>query len=497
VKSLNLKNSTFLERVVGLSLRKTTCAKWVKKGEKAALKLFKKTAKFVPAYKDFLDKNGVDPSRINTLKDFRQVPILDKVNYVSAYDFKDLVWNSNLGDGLTIAESSGTAGKPFFWPRSKRHEEETAWIHKQFLETYFQTYHKKTLFIVTFFLGAHIAGMITADSIKRLLDAGMPGALITPGLNKEDTIRIVKEMGSDFEQILLIGYPPFLKDVIVEGYEKGIDWKKHVVKFLFAAESFPEPWRRYLYNFIGRDDEKQFYSYSLNIYGSADLGLMAHETPFTIYLRNLMENNGQQLAGLKYQSNQIPSLFQYYPSNKYFEDIEGELVVTADAGIPLVRYNIHDRGELLDTDEMVKRHNNGEVLGGDTWRLPMIAVYGRSNHSVTFYALNIYPEDIQVALSQKELFRYFTGRFFLMTNYDVNQDQHLEVHLELASMFKVEEIDEVKIVELVGASLRQTNHEYGKLSSSLGERARPEVYIYPYSDKNFSTGKMKNKYLKS
>ena len=42
---------------------------WEKKGQKMALEVFHQAAKKVPAYQNFLKKQGIDPSTIKTLED--------------------------------------------------------------------------------------------------------------------------------------------------------------------------------------------------------------------------------------------------------------------------------------------------------------------------------------------------------------------------------------------------------------------------------------------
>ena len=53
---------------------------WSREREKRPVLIFHEAAKRVPAYKDFLKKHKVNPSKIKTLHDFKQVPIIDKKN---------------------------------------------------------------------------------------------------------------------------------------------------------------------------------------------------------------------------------------------------------------------------------------------------------------------------------------------------------------------------------------------------------------------------------
>ena len=85
-------------------------------GKKMVRLLFKKIYNEVPAYKDFLKRNGKGEM---DLDDFHwdDLPIIDKDNYLRQYSKEDLVWNTNSNSIHTFSVSSGTSGKPYFWPR--------------------------------------------------------------------------------------------------------------------------------------------------------------------------------------------------------------------------------------------------------------------------------------------------------------------------------------------------------------------------------------------
>jgi phenylacetate-CoA ligase len=53
----------------------------------------------------------------------------------------------------------------------------------------------------------------------------------------------VRALGPLFEQTVLFGYPPFLKDVIDAGIADGLDWGRYGVKFVTAGEVFSEDFR--------------------------------------------------------------------------------------------------------------------------------------------------------------------------------------------------------------------------------------------------------------
>ncbi len=74
-------------------LKKVPESNWIKRGEKMALDLFQQMSKRVPAYKDWLQKNKIDPQKIKTISDFKQVPTIDKKNYLQNYSPQELSWD--------------------------------------------------------------------------------------------------------------------------------------------------------------------------------------------------------------------------------------------------------------------------------------------------------------------------------------------------------------------------------------------------------------------
>src|ERR1700761_8905767 len=49
------------------------------------LELFKGVVQDVPAYREFLAAQGVDPAAVTTYEDFARLPLVTKQNYIHAY----------------------------------------------------------------------------------------------------------------------------------------------------------------------------------------------------------------------------------------------------------------------------------------------------------------------------------------------------------------------------------------------------------------------------
>jgi len=471
-------------------LEKKSFSFWHTTGEKLALRLFHRAAKEVPAYKDFLHKNNVVVKSIKTIDNFKNLPLINKENYLSQYSLNDLCWNGEIKKGGIISQSSGTTGRPYYWPRFVCNDQDTAFLHELIFKELYNSDKKATLFIVCFHLGAHVAGIITSNAIKDLIDDGMPGSLVTTGLNKKDIFNAVKDLSPYFDQTILIGYPPFLKDIIIEGEDLGINWADKKIKFLFSAESFPEEWRERLFQKIGVPNTEQG---GYNIYGSADLGLMGHETPFSIRLRKHLVRGGMDRKKLGIEGTHVPGFYQCHPWQKYFEVVDQELVCTSDPGIPLIRYNTKDVGLIFDPKILLEATECKRQVGD--WSLPMLLVFGRSNYNATVYGVNIYPEQIREILNKQELIGMFAGRFFLKTVF-VEMNQILEIHVEVLKNKDMEcQVKLEGLNELFAQFLQSINAEYKKLCEAVGKSAHPVIKLYSFGSEDFLGLKSKHKYI--
>ena len=360
-----------------------------------ALRLFSMASARVPAYRDFLKINKINPAKIRTIADFGKIPHINKKNYLLRYPLEKLCWDGEIASSDMISLSSGSSGEPFFWLRSKEHERETMLDHELLLVDSFGINKYSTLFIVSFSMGMWVAGTLTLRAVQDIASRHKM-TVITPGINKNDVLNIIKKLGPKYEQVIIAGYPPFVKDIIDGGGTNGIDWKKLKVKFLFAAEAFSEKWRDYMYKQVGaRNPLKD----SLNIYGTADALILGHETPLSILIRQLANKNKDGLYKdlFKYDAR-VPTLVQYNPSSKYFESINGSLIFSAFSGIPLIRYEIGDSGDIVPYDNMavlLKKYRidlkkEARLVGISNWRLPFLYVYGRDDFTASLYRIKIF-----------------------------------------------------------------------------------------------------------
>jgi phenylacetate-CoA ligase len=78
---------------------------------------FRRAALEVPAYADFLRRNKVVAERIRTPLDFASVPPVTKANYLHQYPLNMLARHGDIAEAGTWSTSSGSSGKPAYWPR--------------------------------------------------------------------------------------------------------------------------------------------------------------------------------------------------------------------------------------------------------------------------------------------------------------------------------------------------------------------------------------------
>ena len=480
---------------------------WKKTAEKNVLKRFQKVAHRVPAYKKFLEKNSIDPEDIKTIKDFKELPIINKKNYLEKYPIEKLCLDGNLSDKYLIDRSSGYSGASFFWPRTREEDKDYPAYMKLAYEQFYKIHEKSTLMIITLALGTWVGGEKISWATREIAIRGKnPFTVITPGLNVEEILEIVKYFQGKYEQIVLVGYPPFIKTVIDEGAKKEINWKEINLKIGLGGEGYSENWREYIRKRIGLPEDD--FMGIAGGYGAADLGMsVGREYPITILIRKLANRN-KKLAGDLFGEENVPSLCQYSPSSFYIEEESNELIFSCMAGIPVIRYNIHDRGGEISFDKAIKilkAHNINpfkllEDRGydkKDIWQLPLFYVFGRSDGTVSLYGVNIYIENIKAALEKDLLAKTNTGNFKMEVVFDKEFNQNLITHIELIKNVNITSDLKVKYKKYIAQVLKDANREYNRLHYELGDKVLPEIKLCSYQQPEiFGEKTIKNIYTK-
>ena len=218
----------------------------ITKAEQRLLTLANHVVSRVPAYRDFLQEQSVEASSFESLSELLRLPLVTKDNYMRRYPLSERCWDGDVSQQEMLAVSSGSTGTPMFWPRSLKHELDITYRFEQVFRDGFRAHERTSLAVVCFPMGTWVGGMYTAQCVRHLSMKGYPIALVTPGNKKDEIYRVVQELGGDFDQVVMLGYPPFVKDVINDGLAQGVEWSKYQLKFVFAGEVFSEEWRSLL-----------------------------------------------------------------------------------------------------------------------------------------------------------------------------------------------------------------------------------------------------------
>ena len=78
--------------------------------EPRVLGLFHSVAESIPAYQAFLAEHGIDPAGVNSIDDFRSLPLLTKDNYLPRHELPALCRNGELAGCNMIVVLSGSTG---------------------------------------------------------------------------------------------------------------------------------------------------------------------------------------------------------------------------------------------------------------------------------------------------------------------------------------------------------------------------------------------------
>jgi phenylacetate-CoA ligase len=468
----------------------------------ALLDLFHRTAAGVPAYAAFLRERGIDPASVQDAAAFGRLPLMTKPDYFRRYPLASLCRTGELTACDMVAVSSGSTGEPTFWPRALTDELAVAARFEQVFRDSFQADHRSTLAVICFPLGTWVGGMFTAAACRHLATKGYPITVLTPGNNRAEIMRVVRELGPMFEQTVLLGYPPFLKDVVDAGIVEGFAWRDQAFRLVLAGEVISEPWRDLMAERLGLTDPARD---TASLYGTADGGVLGNETPLSITVRRFLAHEPDAARAMFGQAR-LPTLVQFDPFERTFDVHDGTLVVSGDSGIPLVRYHIADEGGVIPYAQLIGQLR---ALGFDAEAearrggargirpLPFVYVFGRSHFAVSYYGANVFPDTVIIGLEQPGIRELVTGKFVLEVRETDDRDRELWIAVEL-SAFGIEAAPDPlrdAVADSILAVLRRLNSEFANYVPAV--RQRPRITLWPIGHPEYFPVGVKHRYSRS
>jgi phenylacetate-CoA ligase len=376
----------------------------------------------VPAYRDFLDRNGWD------FRWFRldSYPPTDKRNYVAAYPQEQRCRRGELEiAGSVVDESSGSSGQPFNWVRSRR---ELRSVHKNLAGFATMVFPSRRRFVVNAYsMGAWATGTNTGIAMAKIAMVKNTG----PDLQKiVDTLR---QFGPGFDYVVT-AYPPFLKHLRDRLDADGFPWGHYRISGLVGGEGMTEALRDYL--------EERFVKVRSG-YGASDLTIgMAGETDFSVWVRRRLRTDAALRAALLGpDEHRLPMVFQYNPLETYLE-------TTADGGVlctinstavltPKLRYDVGDEGRLHSYPAVLAaipeeaRAEARKAWGTERMRLPLLFLFGRRDSTISYMGANIYPQDVEYGLYTGNPLAHLLQSFCLELEEHADLESRPVVNLQL------------------------------------------------------------------
>lgn len=475
---------------------------WQIQQDRFSINLAKKSYFLNKAYRRFLDTQKININKIITTNDFASLPKMSKRNYFNVYPSKEYINNNESIEPSIFTSTSGSTGIPHFFLRNHNIDMRCS----IFMEYFLKNTHNmpKTLIVICFGMGVWIGGLITYNAFNLFSKRhNLPMSIITPGISKKEIINILKNIAQDYEQIVLAGYPPLIKDIIDEVDEDSLDLlRKKKIRIKFAAEAISEGFRDYI---AEKTNMKNIYLDMVNIYGSAEIGAMAFEGTTSILIKRLARQNKKIFNTIFSKINKIPTLAQYYPSFVSFEESDGDILLSSDNIIPFIRYDIGDKGGVYTFDELNNRLlscgidliNEANKLGLQKYinKLPFVYIYERDDLSTSLYGICIYPEWFKDAMYHRAIQQHITGKFSIMTKYDIEHNQYIELNIELKKNRKQSKKIYNLVLKHVIISLRSYSSEYNELVNHIKERAYPKLKFWPYEHPLYFKPGIKQKWV--
>jgi phenylacetate-CoA ligase len=445
--------------------------------------------KHVPAYQQLLSEHGNPQVRIRRLvPDFSAFPITDKASYVLRFSTEERCRHGRIPPrGVVIDESSGTSGRPNNWVRGP---EERADVRKLLQLDLRQVFGTEPLFVVNAFaLGPWATGMAVSMATVDVAVLKSVG----PDVGKIDST--LRQFGPHY-RYLVLGYPPFLKQLVDEA---RIDWSEYDCAAVVGGEGMSEALRSYLLRRF-----RAVYS----SFGAADLEInIAAENDFTIALRRLLAERPELGHALNLPSHSsLPMVFQYNPLDYVIETSEaGELVISicrVETTAPKLRYNLHDLGCVVRFREVERALPELEMRPADLAErpldLPLLFHYGRSDATVAFYGAKVAPTDVEeVVYSLPELAERVRS-FALLLGEDEEANKTLSFAFELAVG-----ADRPADVEATRARfldrLSKVNQDYREAARFIPQGKEPTLEFHAPGEGRFAgyDVRLKRRYLQS
>ncbi len=417
--------------------------------------------------------------KMKEAKHWEDIPITNKQNYLLTYPIRELIRENTFDKCFLIGASSGfsKSGSVLWLKESQDEEGYIEKVKNLFIDNY-ATDKKKTLVIVSLALGTWIAGMQLACTLRSLAGKTDGMVVATPGIDLKESAHIAKEFGGMFDQIVWVTNPSSIS-ILYALLRDDKEMLNGRVYFAVVGEYFTENFREKIAMKFGHNRDNVYVVKTG--YGSADTGDLGIESRETILLRKFL-NSHPEISKKLFDDKNPPMLFE--KNNKaLMETIDGNLVVTKDQFVPLIRYNTKDTGGIIKKEIFKDTGINKELY--DSLPDEVLYIFGRTSDAVVFYGtnLNIYASgDFLNTLDET----YAYGGLYEVKKTEKNDVEFLEfIIFVLEEKDGLEEKYQQALMQFLKASSNEFAAKYDKLSSAANENLI-KVKTVSISDKNLA-----------
>ncbi|USQ14624.1 hypothetical protein J2N86_04745 [Legionella lytica] len=238
---------------------------------------------------------------------------------------------------------------------------------------------------------------------------------------------IADALNKEKNQMIIAGYPPFLKDLTAYAQEKGYNFDEFSVIGIVGGQAISEAMRDQLIN----HGFNQIYS----SYGASDLDInLGVETEYEISVRKAIETNPGLARELYGENKGLPMVFHYDPMNYHVEcDNEDNLLFTCtrdDRSSPRIRYNLGDKGRVYASSDIQALLAKYGMFQKPKTNLPLMFVWGRDS-TVVFNGANLAFTELERAVTTDEQLEQIVLKKAFYSYQDETGADKLEIWLEL------------------------------------------------------------------
>ena len=414
-----------------------------RRAERAALRAFHRAARRVPAYAALLRERSVNPDDVRDIESFRRlVPLTDKQSVFAENDLPSLCLDGKTGNATRVYTSSGYSGVFSFGLETGGDARRGRAMLDLLLTMYFHVASRRTLLINTLPMGVQVPASLPVK--------------FDSSVRSDAVIAVVKAAGGTCQQTVI--EHPFLKKVLEEGLDAGVDWPSYRVSLVTGAEVVPESFRSYAGAILGHDPADPERGQTLVTLGVSEVGLLVgFETEGCRRIRRLAFRDEALSRAVFGEAPFLPTFVQYFPRSLFIETPTDEagrprlIITTADSRrrIPLIRYSTGDWAEVRthrQVRQALKSCGRGDLV--PDIELPFLVMWGRGK-SLAVAGRELFPEQIEEALYTDPAVAAATTANFRMAS----QGGKLHLTFQLRPAYQCSPTLEDAFRDLMGRSL--------------------------------------------